>query len=87
MEEHLIVKCTEDRFAICNSCFARNYESIAIQPIGERVNELYEVHVGVVTPVVCKRCLARLGSLIQETLGSTDKKITFETEEDARPPP
>lgn len=87
MEKSISVMLTNRSIVSCNACLARNYESSLSPQIGERVNELYDVDIGRMTVTLCKRCLERLSSAINVTLLLAGKKITFEIEENGRPPP
>lgn len=67
----------------CRVCSARNYDSIIKPELGKRVDKLYEVHIGSLTPVLCEECLASLGGLIcAKVLAIADEAL----HEDAQPP-
>lgn len=68
MKNYPIVKKYLGDMASCNACLARNYDSTITPQIGDRVNALYEVHIGMMTPILCKRCLTRLETAISEVL-------------------
>lgn len=67
----------------CRVCLARNYDSAMKPEIGKRVDKLYEVHIGALTPVLCEECLADLGGLLcAKVLEIADEALY----EEARPP-
>lgn len=50
--------------ASCMVCLARNYDSAHSNALGERVERLYELRIGVLAAWLCDDCLDQLGSMI-----------------------
>ena len=65
MEKYVVVRQANEHCS-CSSCFAQNYDSL--HPIGERVDEIYEIKIGIVVNRVCKACLQELRNQIDQIL-------------------
>lgn len=71
IRERLYVKVCEDKIRSCNVCFDRTYSGNANgRMLGEQVDVLYEVKIGSMVMVMCKKCLEELrgqiGSVVQK---------------------
>lgn len=68
-EIRLALQVSTEHLDSCNACFARNYDPIISPPLGERVDKLYKLKVGMMTVTLCPKCLLRLRGLINEVEG------------------
>lgn len=50
--------------ASCNICYARNYESMRTDAIGEKVDRLYKLSIGHTALVLCDDCIDRLSDML-----------------------
>ena len=64
----------------CRACLAHNYDSTMKPELGRRVDKLYEVHIGMLTPILCEDCLASLGGCICAMLLNTADEALREDE-------
>ncbi len=54
----------EQDIANCAVCFARNYDVTSPDAVGERVDRLYELHVGSMVMRLCDNCLDQLSGML-----------------------
>lgn len=62
MERNISIRKSNE-ICNCNSCSARNYESMGFPNLGDyfkKVDALYEVHIGSLCATLCLECLDEL---------------------------
>ena len=57
-------------FCSCNCCYARNYDS-SYANFGERVDMIYEVQIGGMVPMLCRRCLKKLYEAVGDIINDS----------------
>ena len=75
-EERLTLGVTAQDITSCNICYARNYDPIFPDSLGERVDRLYELRIGGQAMILCDKCLNRLREkLTQRQLAAGEERL------------
>lgn len=77
-EEKLTLEVSTQDIASCNVCYAHNYDSAQGNSIGERVERLYELHIGSQVMTLCDKCLDRLREKLARRLSAEEKPEAYD---------
>ena len=77
-EKELTLTVSTQDITSCNICYARNYDTTNPDPLGERVDRLYELRIGGQVMILCDKCLARLRDKLEQRLSAEEKPTTYD---------
>lgn len=75
-EEKLAFEIKTQEIAVCNICYAHNYDSPNFNSIGERVDRLYSLRVGSQVLTLCDKCLDRLREKLAQRTTAKEERET-----------